>query len=90
MGAACLCACRQVVQLHRHWMAQTKASLGPLLEIHCSQEAARVLHQTEANELIHNVRCKAKTNRRNFTHLLLWSKEVLSQRVWKLLMGQCH
>lgn len=54
MGAACLCACRQVVQLHRRWMAQTKASLNPLLKIHCSQDVARVRHQIEANELIHN------------------------------------
>lgn len=54
MGAACLCARRQVVQLHRRWMAQTKASLSPLLEIHRSQDVARVRPQIEANELIHN------------------------------------
>lgn len=54
MGAACLCACRQVVQLHRRWMAQTKASPSPLLKIRCSQDVARVQPQIEANELIHN------------------------------------
>ena len=55
MGAACLCACRQVVQLHRRWMAQTKASPFPLLQIRCkSQDVARVRPQIEANELIHN------------------------------------
>lgn len=50
MGAACLCACRQVVQLHRGWMAQTKASPVPFCE---SASAARMLHvsqpQIEAN-----------------------------------------
>lgn len=41
MGAACLCACRQVVQLHRGWMAQTKASPVPFCK---AASAARMLH----------------------------------------------
>lgn len=41
MGAACLCARRQLVQLHEGWMAQTKASPVPFCK---PAAAARMLH----------------------------------------------
>lgn len=71
MGAACLCACRQVVQLHRRWMAQTKSlSLVPLLQINReSQDVARVRPLLQANELIHNKTQQKKNKQEGFTHL---------------------
>lgn len=69
MGAACLCACRQVVQLHRRWMAQTKASPVPFCEICCkSRDVARARPQIEANELIHN-KAEHKNKQVGFTRL---------------------
>lgn len=79
MGAACLCACRQVVQLHRRWMAQTKPSPNPphptpppppFLEIHRKKPGccARAGLQIEADELIQN-KTQHKSKQVSFTHL---------------------
>lgn len=81
MGAACLCAYRQVVQLHRRWMAQTKASPSPLCKSEAKTMMLHVWPQIEANELIHNKMSHKKQTSGLYSFVTLVQRALTQRKV---------